>query len=45
LADCSLGGRYDGILGVFGALEVLRTVKESGITTNAPLAAINWTNE
>ncbi|KAI9167871.1 N-carbamoyl-L-amino-acid hydrolase [Paramyrothecium foliicola] len=39
------GGRYDGILGVLGALEVLRTVKDSGILTYAPLAAINWTNE
>ncbi|KAJ3519071.1 hypothetical protein NM208_g14278 [Fusarium decemcellulare] len=39
------GGRYDGILGVLGALEVLRTVKASGHRTYAPLAAINWTNE
>ncbi|KAF1935285.1 Zn-dependent exopeptidase [Clathrospora elynae] len=39
------GGRFDGILGVFAALEVLRAVKESNIVTNRPLAAINWTNE
>ncbi|KAF4965249.1 hypothetical protein FSARC_6928 [Fusarium sarcochroum] len=39
------GGRYYGILGVLGALEVLRTIKASGHKTYAPLAAINWTNE
>ena len=26
------GGRYDGALGILAALEVLRTVKESGLT-------------
>ncbi|KAI1208623.1 amidase [Annulohypoxylon truncatum] len=39
------GGRFDGALGVIAALQVLRAVKESGVLTNAPLAAINWTNE
>lgn len=39
------GGRYDGILGVLGALEVLRTLDEAGITTHAPLTLVNWTNE
>ncbi|KAF2720004.1 amidase [Polychaeton citri CBS 116435] len=39
------GGRFDGILGVLGALEVLRALKDSGIVTRRPLAAINWTNE
>ncbi|KIV95051.1 hypothetical protein PV10_02753 [Exophiala mesophila] len=39
------GGRYDGILGVHCALEVLRVIDEAGITTYAPLAIINWTNE
>ncbi|OQE17790.1 hypothetical protein PENFLA_c023G02696 [Penicillium flavigenum] len=39
------GGRFDGILGVIGALEVLRTIRESGYQTYAPLAAVNWTNE
>jgi hypothetical protein len=39
------GGRFDGILGVTAALEVLRTVKKCGIKTYAPLAAIDWTNE
>ncbi|KAH8894539.1 amidase [Thozetella sp. PMI_491] len=39
------GGRFDGILGVVAALEVLRTIKAVGIKTYAPLAAIDWTNE
>jgi hydantoinase/carbamoylase family amidase len=39
------GGRYDGILGVTAALEVLRTIHESGYKPHAPLAAIDWTNE
>lgn len=44
-ADIVPGGRFDGILGVIGALEVLRTIKASGIKHYAPFAAINWTNE
>lgn len=39
------GGRYDGILGVISGLEVLRTLHEHNITTYAPLAIIDWTNE
>ncbi|KAG9195770.1 hypothetical protein G6011_00891 [Alternaria panax] len=39
------GGRYDGILGVQSALEVLRTLHENNIQTYCPLALINWTNE
>ncbi|KAL2836942.1 hypothetical protein BJY01DRAFT_251735 [Aspergillus pseudoustus] len=39
------GGRFDGILGVIAALEVLRTIKTHGIKTYAPIAAIDWTNE
>ncbi|KAF9732270.1 hydantoinase/carbamoylase family amidase [Paraphaeosphaeria minitans] len=39
------GGRYDGILGVQSALEVLRTLHENNITTHLPVALINWTNE
>ena len=41
----SPGGRYDGILGVTAALEVLRTIRESEYKPYAPLAAIDWTNE
>lgn len=39
------GGRYDGILGVMTGLEVLRTLHENNVTTYAPLAVIDWTNE
>jgi N-carbamoyl-L-amino-acid hydrolase len=39
------GGRYDGALGVLGALEVIRTLNDHGITTRRPLAMVNWTNE
>jgi N-carbamoyl-L-amino-acid hydrolase len=39
------GGRFDGVLGVIAALEVLRTVKENGIKLNANLEAIDFTDE
>ncbi|KAH7313759.1 putative beta-alanine synthase [Stachybotrys elegans] len=39
------GGRYDGILGVTAALEVLRTLHDNGYQTNFDVGAINWTNE
>ncbi|KAG9238324.1 hypothetical protein BJ875DRAFT_451287 [Amylocarpus encephaloides] len=39
------GGRYDGILGVQSALEVLRTLDENNIQTHCPIALIDWTNE
>jgi beta-ureidopropionase / N-carbamoyl-L-amino-acid hydrolase len=39
------GGKFDGALGVLGALEVMRTVHEAGYETNAPLEIVNWTNE
>ncbi|OQE22921.1 hypothetical protein PENSTE_c009G03194 [Penicillium steckii] len=39
------GGRYDGILGVMAALEVLRTMKESNFQTNYDVGIANWTNE
>lgn len=39
------GGRYDGILGVNSALEVLRTVHDAGYKTYAPLCVVDWTNE
>lgn len=37
------GGRYDGILGVMAALEVLRTMKENGYQTNYDVGLVNWT--
>ncbi|KAL4893733.1 beta-alanine synthase [Aspergillus ambiguus] len=39
------GGRYDGILGVMAALEVLRTLKERGYQTGLDVGLVNWTNE
>ncbi len=39
------GGRYDGILGVLGGLEVVRTLNDLGIRTKHPIVVTNWTNE
>lgn len=39
------GGRFDGILGVMGALEVLRTLHENRIQTERPIVIADWTNE
>jgi N-carbamoyl-L-amino-acid hydrolase len=39
------GGRFDGILGVMGALEVMRTLHENRIETSRPLVIVDWTNE
>ena len=39
------GGRFDGIYGVLAALEVLRTLHDNDIVTEAPLEAVVWTNE
>jgi beta-ureidopropionase / N-carbamoyl-L-amino-acid hydrolase len=39
------GGRFDGVLGVLGGLEVLRTLDDLGIRTRHPIVLSNWTNE
>ncbi len=39
------GGKFDGVLGVLGALEVMRTLHATGYETNAPIEIVNWTNE
>ena len=39
------GGKFDGVLGVLGALEALRTLVLAGYETNAPIEVVNWTNE
>ncbi|MCT2540090.1 Zn-dependent hydrolase [Sedimentimonas flavescens] len=39
------GGKYDGVLGVLGALEVVRTLNDLGIKTRHPIVVTNWTNE
>ncbi|MCW1933601.1 Zn-dependent hydrolase [Pararhodobacter zhoushanensis] len=39
------GGKYDGVLGVLGALEAVRTMEDLGIRTKHPIVIVNWTNE
>ena len=39
------GGKFDGALGVIAGLEVMRSLNDLGITTEAPLELINWTDE
>ncbi len=39
------GGRFDGSYGVLAGLEVLRTLHDAGIRTQAPLEVCVWTNE
>lgn len=39
------GGKYDGVLGVLGGLEIVRTLNDLGISTRHPIVVTNWTNE
>ncbi|KWE55867.1 Zn-dependent hydrolase [Burkholderia sp. MSMB2157WGS] len=39
------GGRYDGIYGVLGGLEVVRALNDAGIETERPVDVVIWTNE
>jgi N-carbamoyl-L-amino-acid hydrolase len=39
------GGKYDGVLGVLGGLEVVRSLNDLGIKTKHPIVVTNWTNE
>ncbi|PIE16455.1 MAG: Zn-dependent hydrolase [Rhodobacterales bacterium] len=39
------GGKYDGILGVLGGLEAVRTLNDLGVKTKHPIVVTNWTNE
>lgn len=39
------GGRFDGCYGVMAGLEVMRTLQERNIQTEAPLELVIWTNE
>ena len=38
------GGKYDGVLGVLGALEAVRSMNDLGIKTKHPICVVNWTN-
>jgi len=39
------GGKFDGVYGVLAGLEIIRTLNDAGIETEAPIEVINWTNE
>jgi N-carbamoyl-L-amino-acid hydrolase len=39
------GGRFDGMFGVLSGLEIVRTLNDAGIETEAPIEVVNWTNE
>ncbi|MEM6304900.1 MAG: Zn-dependent hydrolase [Pseudomonadota bacterium] len=39
------GGKYDGVLGVLGGLEAIRTLNDLGVKTKHPIVLTNWTNE
>ncbi len=39
------GGKFDGALGVIAGLEVMRSLNELGIVTEAPVELVNWTDE
>jgi len=39
------GGKYDGVLGVLGGLEIVRTLNDLGVKTKHPIVVTNWTNE
>jgi len=39
------GGKFDGALGVIAGLEVMRSLNDFNITTEAPIELVNWTDE
>lgn len=39
------GGKFDGVYGVLAGLEVVRTLNDFGIETEAPVEVAVWTNE
>jgi N-carbamoyl-L-amino-acid hydrolase len=39
------GGKFDGALGVLAGLEVMRSLRDFDVVTEAPLELINWTDE
>ncbi len=39
------GGRFDGILGIVAALEVVSALNAAGRETRHPIEIVNWTNE
>jgi len=39
------GGKFDGNYGVLAGIEVLRTLRDNNIQTEAPIEVVAWTNE
>ncbi len=39
------GGKFDGVYGVLAGLEIVRTLNDHNIETDAPIEVVNWTNE
>jgi len=39
------GGKYDGVLGVLGGLEIIRQLNDMSIKTKHPIVVVNFTNE
>ncbi len=39
------GGKYDGVLGVLGGLEIIRQLNDMNVKTKHPIVIVNWTNE
>lgn len=39
------GGKFDGNYGVLAGIEVLRTLRDNDIVTEAPIEVVAWTNE
>jgi N-carbamoyl-L-amino-acid hydrolase len=39
------GGKFDGALGVIAGLEVMRTLNDLNVVTEAPIELVNWTDE
>jgi len=39
------GGKFDGVLGVLGGLEIIRTLNDLDVKTKHPIVVTNWTNE
>ncbi len=39
------GGKFDGALGVIAGLEVMRSLNDLNIVTEAPIELVNWTDE
>ena len=39
------GGKYDGALGVLGAIECVQTLKDAGVTARHPIEVLIYTNE